>query len=215
MPGNSHNPSAKLRAVIFDYGEVLCHRPTSAEMAQLAGFFGLSVEGLPALWERNRGPFDRGDLTPDVYWSMLARDAGVEIGPRQLAEICALDVAMWSNVDSGMVEWARRLGASGMKLGLLSNMHPAMVAHCREQFAWLGDFDFLTFSGEVRLIKPDSAIYEHTLRGLGVEAQETLFLDDREINVRAARALGIHALQVQSMPQLRSELRAMEFEILP
>jgi FMN phosphatase YigB (HAD superfamily) len=65
------------------------------------------------------------------------------------------------------------------------------------------------------LIKPDAAIYEHTLRGLGVKPEETLFVDDREINVQAARELGIRAVRFQSIEQLREELEAMEFSILP
>jgi FMN phosphatase YigB (HAD superfamily) len=89
---------------------------------------------------------------------MLARDAGAELRPDQLKAIHQLDMAMWSRVNSGMVEWAYQLRSSGMKLGLLSNLHSHMAVHCRKHFKWLKSFDFVTFSGEVRLIKPDPAI---------------------------------------------------------
>ncbi len=214
MSGSNHK-QPEVKAVIFDYGEVLCHPPTPAEIACLAGFFGVTVDRLPALWERNRGPYDLGDLTAEAYWSMLAADAGFAIGPGQMEKICELDMAMWSNINSSMVEWARQLGSSGFKVGLLSNMHPDMVTHCRRHFPWLNDFDFVTFSGEVRLIKPDPAIYEYTLRGLGVTASEAIFLDDREVNIQAARALGITAIHVRSMPQLRKDLQAAGFVLLP
>lgn len=203
------------KAFIFDYGEVLSYPPTQAEAERLAAFFGLSLEALPVLWEKNRGPYDRGDLSPEAYWSMLAQDAGAEILPGQLAEIRQLDVTMWSNVNCGMVDWAFQLRNSGMKLGLLSNMHPEMVAYARRQFSWINDFDFVTFSADVQLIKPDPAIYEHVLRGLGVRADEAIFLDDREINVQAARALGINAIHFQSMAQLRSDLQSAGIRILP
>ncbi len=201
--------------MIFDYGEVLSRRPTAEENERLARFFSLPVDQLPALWERNRGAYDRGDLAPDVYWSMLAKDAGVELNPDQLNAIHELDMAMWSSVNSSMVDWLGQLRLSGVKLGLLSNMHPEMVAHCRKQFSWLMNFDFVTFSGEVRLIKPDPEIYQHTLRGLGVTACEALFLDDREINIRAAQALGINALRFESTEQLRRELESVGFPVLP
>jgi putative hydrolase of the HAD superfamily len=204
-----------MKAVIFDYGEVLCHPLTKQETEHLASYFGIRANQVPALWERNRGLYDRGDLTPEVYWSMLAKDAGAELSPDQLEEIHQLDMAMWSNVNASMVEWAHQLRSSGMKLGLLSNMHPHMAAHCRKHFAWLKSFDFVTFSGEVRLIKPDPAIYEHTLRGLGVIASEALFLDDREINIQAAQALGMKALRFETMEHLRSELSAAGFPNLP
>jgi putative hydrolase of the HAD superfamily len=122
---------------------------------------------------------------------------------------------MWGRANAVMVAWLGQLRRGGIKTGLLSNMHPAMISYLRENFDWLELFDFKTFSAEVRMIKPDPAIYEHTLRGLGVKAAETLFLDDREINVQAARELGIHALQFRSVAQLRQELEAMGFPILP
>jgi putative hydrolase of the HAD superfamily len=212
---SNHRNLAEVRAVIFDYGEVLCYRPSREEMAQLAGFFRVAPEKFGPFWDRNRGPFDRGDLSADAYWTMLADDAGVKLRAEELKEVCELDMAMFSHINDGMVEWARRLASSGKKIGVLSNMHPDMVAHCRRDFAWLSHFDHLTFSGEVRLIKPEPAIYEHALRGLGVEAGEALFLDDREGNIQAARAMGIHAVHLQSPQQLYDDLRAAGFPILP
>ena len=204
-----------VKAVIFDYGEVLCHAPTPTEIERLAGFFGITVDQLATLWERNRGLYDRGDLRPEIYWSMLAQDAAVEITPSHIEQICELDLTMWSNINAAMVKWAQELRSSGMKVGLLSNMHPQMVTHCRKQCPWLESFDFLTFSGEVRMIKPDPAIYEHTLLGLGVTASEALFLDDREVNIRAAEGLGINAFRFRSMAQLRSDLQVAGFPHLP
>ena len=80
---------------------------------------------------------------------------------------------------------------------------------------WMQNFAFQTYSSEVRLIKPDPAIYEHTLLGLGVSATEALFVDDREVNIKAARELGIHAIQFRSAAQLRNELEALGFPVLP
>jgi FMN phosphatase YigB (HAD superfamily) len=65
------------------------------------------------------------------------------------------------------------------------------------------------------LIKPDKAIYERCLEGLQVTPSEALFVDDKEINVQAARALGITSIQFQSVGQLRDELAALPFAILP
>jgi putative hydrolase of the HAD superfamily len=215
MAADSKKHPAHLKAVILDYGEVLCHRPPSEEFSRMAKYFGVGLEHFPELWERNRGPFDRGDLSPDKYWSMLAKDAGAKLSADQLDEICKFDLAMWSNVNSKMVDWVAGLHSTGLKVGLLSNMHHEMVQHCRKHFAWLKKFDFVTFSAEAGMIKPDPAIYEHTLRGLGVKPDEALFLDDREVNIEAARKLGIHAIRVQSMEQLRRDLHQAGFTILP
>lgn len=206
---------ARISAVILDYGEVLCHRPSEEEFRRLIQPFGVDENLFARLWDKNRGAFDRGDLTPETYWSMLAEDASANLDATQLQQVCELDLEMWGNANEEMVDWLRQLGRGGIKTALLSNIHPAMIAYVKKNFAWLELFDYTTFSAEVRLIKPDRAIYEHTLRGLGVRAEEALFVDDREINVRAAREVGIHAVRFRSVRQLREELQRMGFAILP
>src|ERR1700728_545212 len=209
------NRETRIHAVILDYGEVLCHRPSEEELDRMAKMFGMNKHSFQTLWGKNRGAYDRGDLTAEAYWSALAGDAGVELDVEQLEQILKWDVEMFSTVNPHMVAWLRKLRDGGIKTALLSNMHSGMITHLRENFDWLDRFDFKTFSAEVRLIKPDAAIYEHTLRGLGVSAAETLFVDDREMNVRAARELGMHAVRFQSVEQLREELEVIGFGILP
>ncbi len=215
MAEENGSKSRNLKAVIFDYGEVLCHRPTGEELRKMANLFGAAPESFRALWERNRPGFDRGDLTSDVYWSMLADDAGAKIDEKQLADLRRWDLEMWAKVNPVMVDWAQRLRAEGFKIGLLSNMHPEMVEYCRSNFSWLDNFHFQTFSADVRMVKPDPAIYQHTLEGLGVSASEALFIDDREPNIAAARKLGINAIRFVSVPQLQDELNRIDFPVLP
>jgi putative hydrolase of the HAD superfamily len=213
MEGNGGN--SEIRAVILDYGEVLCHRPSREELDRLRNVFGADENSFRTLWDKNRGAFDRGDMTAEAYWSALAEDAGVEVDRAQLDQACWWDIEMWGKANEEMVAWLRQLRSEGIKTALLSNIHPRMIAYVRENFDWLELFDWKTFSAEVRMIKPEREIYEHTLRGLGARAAETLFVDDREINVRAARDLGMHALQFRSVEQLGKDLEAIGFPVLP
>lgn len=210
-----HRGETTINAVILDYGEVLCHRPSRAEFHRLANAFGADSSSFPALWEKNRGAFDRGDMTSVAYWSALAEETGTSLTAEQLGEISKWDVEMWGHVNPHMVAWLRELRAAGIKTALLSNIHPAMISYLRENFDWLELFDFKTFSAEVRLIKPEPAIYDHTLRGLAAAPHETLFVDDREVNVEAARVLGIRAVRFRSVQQLRQDLEAVGFPVLP
>jgi putative hydrolase of the HAD superfamily len=215
MAIGSRRSEARINAVVLDYGEVLCHRASDEEFDRLARVFGAEGNSFRPTWEKNRGAFDRGDLTAEAYWTALAEDSGIGIDAEQLEQVYKWDIEMWANVNAQMVAWLGQLRRGGIKTGLLSNMHPAMIDYMRENFDWLDLFDFRTFSAEVRLIKPDAAIYEHTLRGLGVKPEETLFVDDREINVQAARDLGICAVRFRSVEDLRKDLDAMGFSILP
>ena len=118
-------------------------------------------------------------------------------------------------VDAAMLDWLDMLHTAGIKTALLSNMPWDLIEHVRTHFKWMENFAFKTFSAEVRLIKPDGAIYQHTLKGLGLPAAETLFIDDRETNIRAAQALGIQAIQFRSIGQLKDDLEALGFPVLP
>jgi putative hydrolase of the HAD superfamily len=190
-------------------------RPTTDDIEGSARILGIGADSFRELWGRNRDLYDRGDLSAETYWRKLAEDAGATLDPSQLQGLCERDVTMWSRLNPDMVGWLSALSAAGMKTAVLSNMHVGMVQHARHAFQWLNSVNFTTFSAEVRLIKPDPAIYEHCLRGLDTAPSDTLFLDDREVNVAAARAMGIHAVQFESLPQLRNELQQAGFPVLP
>jgi putative hydrolase of the HAD superfamily len=204
-----------LKAVIFDYGDVLCLPPTPEEVDASARVFGITADVFRVLWSRNRDLYDRGDLSPEIYWRKFAEDAGKSIDAGELRELAERDVAMWSRPNPVMIAWLKELSAVGMKTAVLSNMHIDMVQHARQNFTWLGLLSGKTFSAEVRLIKPEPEIYQHCLRGLKVAPSKSLFIDDREVNIAAARAMGIHGIQYKSMTQLRNDLAAAGFPTLP
>jgi putative hydrolase of the HAD superfamily len=209
------NGSRQIKAVILDYGQVLARRPTAEEFGRMAEMFNVSFDLFYERWEASRGPYDRGDFTAEEYWLKLAAETDTSLDGRQIEILRKVEVEVWAHLDPGMLDWVSQLYAAGIKTGLLSNMPWDLVKHVRTNSSWMDNFTFKTLSAEVKLIKPDAAIYEHTLRGLGVSAEEALFVDDRENNIRAARALGMHAIQFQSIAELKDDLKALGFPILP
>ena len=215
MSTERRNGSPSIRAVILDYGQVLARCPTAEEFGRMAEMFNVSSELFYELWEASRGPYDRGDFTADEYWLKLAAQTNTSLDGRKIEILRKAEVEIWAHPNPGMLDWVSQLHAAGIKTGLLSNMPWDLVTHVRTNCQWMEDFAFKTLSAEMRLIKPDPAIYEHTLHGLGVSAAEALFVDDREANVRAARTLGIRAIQFRSIARLRDDLEALGFPILP
>src|SRR5258706_12826851 len=209
------NDSPNIKAVIFDYGLVLVRSPTREEFGRMAQVFNVSFELFYQLWESSRDLYDRGDISAEEYWLKLAARTKTSIDSGQIEFLRKAEVEIWSHPYPEMLDWVRQLQTSGIKTGVLSNMPLDLAAHVRTNGHWIETFDFKTLSAEVRLIKPDPAIYEHTLRGLGVAATEALFLDDREPNIRAAQVLGIHAIQFSSFGQLKNDLEALGFPVLP
>ncbi len=215
MSRNGNFAAPGVRAVIFDFGEVLCDPLLPEHVERMARVFGITPASFTGFYERDRGLYDRGDLSPAEYWGRFATNAGSQVTPRQIEELRAWDVEMWSRINPMMTDWLARLHAAGITTGLLSNMHCDMVAHTRRSYDWVNLFDYTTFSSEVRLSKPEPGIYEHTVQSLGVPAGESLFIDDREVNIRAAQAAGLKAIRYRSTDQLREDLQKMGFSILP
>jgi putative hydrolase of the HAD superfamily len=205
----------KIRAVILDYGEVLCHHPTREEIQRSASLFQVAPEDFPKLYMRNRGAYDRGDLTAHDYWRKFAEATGAEINDAQIEDLRRWDLEMWSTANATMMKWVKNLRATGIKTAILSNMPWDMARHARKTFPWLSDFDCHVFSCEIGEIKPSAIIYRRCLDGLAVEADEAIFIDDRETNVQGARAVGIHGIQFESCEQLAGALEAMGFSVLP
>ncbi len=211
----NHREVSHIKAVILDYGEVISIPPSSEKMASMAAVAGVLPDLFRSLYPTARAPYDRSDFTAATYWSNFADDAHVRLGSAQIAELRRLDVEMWSTVNPQMIRWLESLSGAGLKTALLSNMISDMAVHARETFRWLNKLTFHVLSCEVGLIKPDSAIYERCLEGLQVTPSEALFVDDKQINVQAARALGITSIHFHSVGQLRNELAALPFAILP
>ena len=108
-----------------------------------------------------------------------------------------------------VVELLRRLKYLGYPLYGLSNWPAEKFALVRPRYAFFEWFNSLIISGEVRLLKPDKAIFELLLTRAGYPASECLFIDDHQSNITAARELGFQAIHFQSPQQLEADLRRM------
>jgi putative hydrolase of the HAD superfamily len=218
MPVETRSPvntPTEIRAVILDFGEVLCHVPTLEAVDPLARIFQMDSQSFFPIYLQSRGPYDRGDLLPAEYWEKFAAQLGVQLDANTIERVRRLDVDLWSRINDAMVRWLQQIHSAGFKTAILSNMPTDMVSHVRKNFAWISHFDHQIFSAEVRSIKPEPAIYQHCIEALGVQPSEALFIDDRDANLEQARAAGIRGIRFQSVEQLRRDLQTLGFTILP
>jgi len=54
--------------------------------------------------------------------------------------------------------------------------------------------------------KPDPPIYHACLEALGVPAPQALFIDDREVNITGAHAVGMHGIVFRTAEELQADL---------
>lgn len=195
-----------IKAVILDYGEVLCHAPAPRYIESMSAIFNLSPQAFRAIYDRHRLPYDRGDYSPETYWSKFEEETGLKLTASHLHQLREWDVEMWSDVDPAMLAWVDALRAHRLKLALLSNMHADMARRFRQRFEWVAKFDAAILSAEIKSVKPEPGIYLRALQMLEVTPAEALFIDDRERNTRGANQVGIRAIRFTSLDQLAHEL---------
>src|SRR5580704_1958212 len=206
--------SKEIRAVILDYGLVLCQPPREEHIDKMATAFGVDHPTFWRLYEQNRGPLDKGDLIPAAFWKSLARDAGTKVDAFTIERLQDVDIDMWDTLEQPLLQWVQTLQSNGFKTALLSNSDLRFVAHLRKNRPWLRFFDLCVFSSEVHLIKPDPAIFRYTLDKLAIAPSSVLFIDDRFSNVSVARSLGIASIKFTSLADLNKQLKDAGFSHL-
>jgi putative hydrolase of the HAD superfamily len=201
-----------LRAVVLDYGMVLTGPPDPEAHAAMVRITGLPADRFEALYWADRHAYDEGKLTGLGFWRKLTRDGGLNMGESTIEELNLWDARMWTTVNPAMIAWQAALKQRGFLTAIVSNMGDAVLAHMKTKFDWLAHFDVLVWSYQLRVAKPDAAIYRHVLEKLGTKPEETLFIDDRRENVAAAIQMGMKGIVFTTVDQLRADLIAAGFD---
>lgn len=197
-----------LRAVVFDYGMVLSGVPDQEAHDAMMRITALPADRFESLYWADRHAYDEGKLTGVAFWKRLVQKAGLAENQKTVEELNDWDARMWTTQNPAMLEWQQRLKEHGLKTAILSNMGDNVLARIEREFDWIHRFDVLVWSFQLLMAKPDPAIYRYTLKKLGTKPEETLFLDDKLVNVEAARAMGMQAFQFSDVNRLRSDLMA-------
>lgn len=159
----------------------------------------------------------------DLYGMNLAIDAGegfeapvracAERHPEWSAEIM-LWHQRWPELLNGAIEGSvalmRKLKAQGTPVLALTNFGNETLSIARGLFDFLNEFDHMTVSAELRLLKPDPAIYAALERATGYAPQDLFFTDDVPENVAAAAARGWTTHHFTSPSRLADALHAAE-----
>jgi 2-haloacid dehalogenase len=197
----------KPTTVIFDLGGVLIdwnprhlYRKLFAEEAAMEAFL---AEVCTNAWNTEQ---DRGRSFAAAVEELVARH------PEQRHLIEAYHrrwIEMIGGPMAGTVAILDRLAGREVPLFALTNWSAETFLLVRDDpaFAFLDRFERVFVSGELRLIKPDPAIYRHVLEASGRRAAECLFIDDSAVNVDAAREVGLHTHLFRTPEALCDELR--------
>lgn len=194
-----------VRAVIFDFGGVLCFHPPADRFVRIAAVLGLDPHTLERGFWLHRVAYDAGKIEPAEFWSLVAKETGGTFSESLLPRLVRLEVEAWNNYDQRMLDWAAHLRTQGYRTAVLSNLPRVLGEGLRATPGFLDPFDHVTFSFELGMVKPEAGIYRHSIAGLDIAPGEALFLDDRIENIRGAVAQGLNAELFSTLEQFAAE----------
>jgi putative hydrolase of the HAD superfamily len=201
-------PRTRVRNVIFDFGGVLVNwRPQEVIDSFYAEPELREALRVHAFQHEDWLHLDRGTLDE----ATVARRCAARMGrpEHELAALFEHVRAALTPIEPtvALLEDLRR--REGLKLYGLSNMAQSIFAYLHERHDFFELFDGIVVSGAVRLIKPEPGIYEHLRDRFELDFAESVFIDDLERNVEAARRLGLPAIRFETTEQVRSELERL------
>jgi len=196
-----------IRAVLFDFGGVISSSPFEA-------FAHLEVErGLPADFIRTVNAtnpdsnawakLERGEVDLETFgsqWSEEARALGHELDGRLVLE------RLGGEIRPLMVDAIRSCRTKFKTACLTNNFTRAEAILSEEVAAVYALFDAILESRVLGVRKPDPRFYELACETLEVEPDECVFLDDLGVNLKPARALGMHTIKVADPEVALTEL---------
>jgi putative hydrolase of the HAD superfamily len=194
--------SSGYRWVLFDLGGVLVRLGAVGPMAQLIGTTVADEfwsRWLASRWVRD---FEGGKCSDEEFaagivaeWNLTATGtellAAFECWPEDFYEGAVT-----------LVEEVRRI----VPVGCLSNSNAQHWSRFTSLWGLDRLFDIRLLSHEMGFVKPDGALFESVVARLGGPAASIVFVDDNDVNVRAAQAAGLTAATVSGVSGARRAL---------
>jgi putative hydrolase of the HAD superfamily len=197
-----------IRTVVSDLGRVVLWFDNNIFLRKLAVRAGRPFEDVKAAVHGNLElirRFDGGALTTDEFYERVRRAAGASVSRDIFFEIYN-DIF---SLNPAAVDVLARVKTAGYTTVLLSNTDPERFGFVRRRFPEILFFDDYVLSYELRLLKPDPAIYLAAARRARSNPAECVFIDDMEENVKGAVGVGLQGIHYRPETDLEAELRRL------
>jgi putative hydrolase of the HAD superfamily len=189
-----------VRAVLFDFAgvitgpiNVMLHRlaeECGAGVAELSEFLLGDYGGPETPWHR----IERGEISLEELYAW-GQTAGAARGWDLDLRTFVIGMAE-AELRTEVIEAATALRGRGYRTALITNNARELEPVWRPRIPVDDMFDTIVDSSAVGMRKPEPGIFQLTLDRLEVSAPEAVLLDDMPTNIDAARAFGMHAIQV-------------------
>lgn len=194
--------------IIFDYGGVLGSDATVwrsddyTDFSSVLRLADISLEDAKRIWQLHWPHLKKGKEGVSSFWDDFARSGKSNVRSKTLAE----EYNACISGNEKMLSFCAHLRKRGVPLYILANEAPEWMRVKEAKFNLPSLFEKIYCSGDLGLAKPEAGIFKHVLFDLKVPAEEIVFIDNQEGNVKAAVRLGMRTVLFTDLRQLRADM---------
>ena len=193
-------------ALLFDLGGVIIDIDFENTFSHWAAQAGVPMETIKSRYRVDAWyeQHERGEIDAAEYFDALRDTLDISISDEQFA---AGWNAIFETEIAGMFELIQSL-STRLPVYAFSNSNALHQKFWERKYAkTLGLFRHVFVSCDLGLRKPEAAAYRHVTACIGSEPENVLFFDDTRENVDGAREIGMSAVQVRSLADVRANVR--------
>ena len=204
-----YNKSAEVKAIIFDYGNVIESFDNNRFLKFLSEKSSKNVDELRSIIYFKStfvNDFETGKISSEQFYKNICNLIGVELDKEEFIQ-GFLDIFI---PIEPIIELIAKLKQNYM-LGLISNTNDIHFQHIKQNKIY-HLFDAVSLSFKVGVNKPDKKIFFDILKKLNLIEEECIFIDDQSLFVKAAKDYYFKAIQFKSPENLIKTLKSLNIK---
>lgn len=196
--------TTEIKHIVFDIGKVLIHYDPNIPYSRLIPdeaerkWFFDNV--CTHEWNLEQ---DRGRTWEDAEALLIAKHPEHEVIIRAFRQYWH---EMVSHAYDDSVAILKSLIDQGYDVTMLTNFGSDTFKQAQLMYPFLTWSRGVTVSGDIKLIKPDIAIYHSHAKSFDLVPEQSLFIDDSLANVEGAKSAGWNAVHFTSTSKLKEDL---------
>ena len=201
--------SSGITHLVFDLGGVIIELRGPPILNSWAGT-NHTPEEIWGKWLTSNAPrsFESGQIDENTFASMIVDELSLSISTDEFLEyFTSLPIGPFP----GALDTLQAL-KNRYKTALFSNTNTIHWERKMTQMELKPAFDYHFASHLMGKVKPDIEAFDFVVNELAVSPSEILFFDDNEMNVDAAKQVGINAIRVIGFDQLQDALNEFDIE---
>jgi len=197
-----------IKAFVLDWGNVIALMDTHGFAKVIAERHGITADQFHTVEVAHRIRNNAGILTDLQYVKAVNKDLGLRLKKKEFFKEY---LEGFVKMNSELVEIIKKLKSS-YKIIMLTNNNENFMKYIKTvEFSHL--FDRIYNSYEHKMAKPDPKFFNKALKESKLKAEECIFVDDSENNIKAAKELGFKTIHYKSLEDFVVRIASMGIKL--